>query len=123
MLQGFTSGKKDLSLSVETIDFGFTEKGRLSEAKQLTLTNKLSFPVKVEWALLPVLDKATGKVVRNPFNVVPAELEIEANSTGVFNVDFAPYEPDSYFFQVAQCFVHLLNGGQFKTKKLCQTSS
>jgi len=79
--------------------------------------------VKVDWALLRVLNHATGKFVRNPFNVVPAEAEIAANSTAVFNVDFAPYESDSYFFQVAQCFVTLLNGRQFKTKKLVSAAT
>lgn len=41
-----------------------------------------------------------------------------ANSNFVFDVDFAPFEPDGYFFQIAQCFVHLINGNEFKTKKL-----
>ena len=36
----------------------------------------------------------------------------------MFNVDFAPLEPDGYFFQMAQCFVHLINGNEFKTKTL-----
>ena len=69
-----------------------------------------------------MLDKASGKFVRNPFNVVPAVAEVAAKSTSVFSVDFAPFESDSYFFQVAQCFVHLLNGGQFKTKKLTSSN-
>lgn len=46
-------------------------------------------------------------MVKNPFKVLPAQKEIGPNSVFVFNVDFAPYEPDSYFFQMAQCFVTL----------------
>lgn len=61
--------------------------------------------------------------MKNPFNVTPAVYEIPAKSTGVFNVDFAPYEPDSYFFQLAQCFITLLNGNQDKTKKLISATS
>jgi len=54
--------------------------------------------VRVDWALLPVIDKTTGKEFKNPFSVRPAQQEIPANSNFVFEVDFAPYEPDSYFF-------------------------
>ena len=74
--------------------------------------------MRVDWTLLEVMNKTSGKFVRNPFNVQPATLEIPAKSSAQFNVDFAPYEPDSYFFQIAQCFVHLLNGNEFKTKVL-----
>jgi hypothetical protein len=74
--------------------------------------------VRVDWTLLEVMNKTTGKLVRNPFNVTPATQEIAAQSSAQFNVDFGPYEPDSYFFQIAQCFVHLLNGNEFKTKQL-----
>jgi len=76
------------------------------------------FPVRVDWTLLEVMNKTTGKLVRNPFNVQPATQEIAAKSSAQFNVDFCPYEPDQYFFQLAQCFVHLLNGNEFKTKQL-----
>ena len=72
----------------------------------------------IDWALLPVLNKTTGQFVSNPFKVTPERKEVEGNSTFTFDVSFAPYEPDSYFFQIAQCFVHLLNGNAFKTKKL-----
>ena len=48
--------------------------------------------------------------MKNPFKVTPERQEIDANDTFVFNVDFAPFEPDSYFFQIAQCFLTLLNG-------------
>lgn len=123
LLQGFASEKRDIHLSHETFDFGFAESGRISESRQLTLNNKFDFPVKIDWALLPVLNHATGKIVRNPFSVTPAECEIPAKGNAVFSVDFAPFESDSYFFQVAQCFVHLLNGRQFKTKKLMASTN
>lgn len=54
--------------------------------------------MRVDWTLLKVMDKTTGKMVTNPFNVQPATLEVPAKSNAQFNVDFAPYEPDSYFF-------------------------
>jgi|Transcript_39342 hypothetical protein len=62
-------------------------------------------------------------MVKNPFKVIPAQKEIPANSTFVFNVDFAPYEPDSYFFQIAQCFVTLQNGNHDKMKQLALSQS
>ena len=89
---------KELKFSSDSIDFAFTESGRLSESRQITLENKFGFPVEVNWALLPVFNKSTGQFVKNPFNVVPEKQEIEAHSCFTFNVDFAPYEPDSYFF-------------------------
>lgn len=93
----------------EYIDFGFTHYGNISEDRQVSLHNKFPFPIRVDWTLLPVVDK-TGKEVKNPFNLKPAQAEIPANSNFVFEADFAPFEPDGYFFQIAQCFVHLLNG-------------
>ena len=36
----------------------------------------------------------------------------------IFNVEFAPFEPDQYFFQVGQCFVTLNNGANSKNKRL-----
>lgn len=65
-----------------------------------------------------MLNKTTGQFVKNPFRITPERQEIAANDSFAFNVDFCPYEPDSYFFQIAQCFLHLLNGNQFKQKKL-----
>ena len=35
-----------------------------------------------------------------------------------FQVEFAPYEPDQYFFQVAQCFIQPNNGALSKNKRL-----
>jgi len=37
-------------------------------------------------------------MVKNPFRVNPACAEIPAGEYRVFNAEFAPYEPDSYFF-------------------------
>jgi len=123
MLLSSASDRRDIHFSSDIVEFGFTEHGRLSESKQLSLENKFGFPVKVEWTLLTVLDETSGKWVKNPFNVTPAIMEIPAKSQAVFNVDFAPYGPDSYFFQLAQCFVTLLNGNQGKTKKLMTTGN
>lgn len=118
MLQSNTSPLRDLKFSSEYIDFGFTNHSSLSEDRQITLHNKYPFPVRVDWTLLPVVDKKTGIECRNPFNVKPAQVEISANTNYVFNVDFAPFEPDGYFFQMAQCFVNLMNGNEFRTKTL-----
>ena len=49
-----TSENRDLKLREEYIDFGFTECGRLSEAKQVTIDNKFPFEVQVNWVLLQV---------------------------------------------------------------------
>jgi hypothetical protein len=61
MLQSSASDLKDLKLSADSIDFAFTLHGSLSESKQVTLYNNFSYAVKVNWALLPVTDKKTGK--------------------------------------------------------------
>lgn len=45
---------RDLKLREEFIDFGFTECGRVSEGKQVTLDNKFPFEVTVNWAFLQV---------------------------------------------------------------------
>ena len=50
--------------------------------------------------------------------MLPAQQEVAPNSNFIFNVDFAPYEPDSYFFQIAQCFISLQNGNHDKMKQL-----
>ena len=107
MLLAASENVKDVRLSTDSLDFAFTEKGRLSESKSLSVENKFAFPVMVNWTLLPIFDKNMGKQLKNPFAVHPARQEIPANSTFSFNVDFGPYESDSYFFQMAQCFVQL----------------
>jgi hypothetical protein len=118
MLLNSAAATRDIRFSADSIDFAFTESGRLSEARQLVLENKFGFPVKVDWTLMDVFDGTANKLVSNPFKVSPECQEIPANSTFVFNVEFAPYESSSYFFQLAQCFVYLINGNSFKTKKL-----
>ena len=118
MLLSSSADSRELKFSNDTIDFAFTENGRISEPRSVTLHNSFGFPVLVDWALGQVFNKTTGQFVKNPFRIVPERQEIEANGSFTFNADFAPYEPDSYFFQIAQCYINLLNGNQFKTKKL-----
>ena len=98
MLLNFTSAKRDLQLDKESIDFAFTDSGRLSEPKAVTLQNKFNFPVRIDWTLLQVLNKTTGKFVKHPFQISPSQQEIPAKSSFTFNVEFAPFEPDSYYF-------------------------
>jgi hypothetical protein len=71
MLQLCSNDKRELQLSTDSIDFAFTNSGRQSEAKHLTFYNKFTFPVRVDWTLLAITDKSTGKKIRNPFNVTP----------------------------------------------------
>lgn len=85
-------------MSAESLDFQFTHAGRISEPKAISINNKYCFPVRVDWTLLEVFNQTSGKYVKNPFNVSPAQQEIGAKSSFQFNVEFAPYEPDSYFF-------------------------
>ena len=47
---------RDLSLREEYIDFGFTDHGRVSESKAITLDNKFPFDVQVNWVLLQVIN-------------------------------------------------------------------
>ena len=101
MLLASSADNKEIKFSQDFLEFGFTDHGRISESKQINIENKFGFAIKVDWVLLSVLNQTTGKWVKNPFNVTPAVYEIPAKSTGVFNVDFAPFEPDSYFFQLA----------------------
>jgi hypothetical protein len=64
------------------------------------------------------MDKRTGKMVRNPFRVTPAESEIPAETTMMYEVEFAPFEIDSYFFQIGQAYITMLNGNTDNVKKL-----
>jgi hypothetical protein len=65
------------------------------------MENKYPFSVGVNWALLNVLNKTTGQWVKNPFRIRPETAQLDANSSATFNVEFAPYVPDQYFFQTA----------------------
>jgi hypothetical protein len=93
----------------------------MSEGRTVSLTNTYGFPVKVSWHLMDILDKKSGKFIKNPFRVKPDEFEMQPNSSQVFQCEFCPSEPDSYFFQIAQCFITLLNGNNGKTKKLAMS--
>ena len=123
MLLASSAASREIKVSEDHINFNFTENGRLSESRQLVMENKFNFPITVDWTLLPVLNKTTNQFVKNPFKVVPAKQEVSANSTFVFQVDFAPYEPDSYFFQIAQCFINLQNGNHSKMKQLVASTA
>ena len=55
-----SSESRDLKLREEYIDFGFTEYGRVSENKTLTLENKFPFDINVSWVLLKIINSTTG---------------------------------------------------------------
>ncbi len=123
MFLEMSSENRDLKLREDFLDFGFTECNKISEDRQITIENKFPFEVQVNWLLLKLQSNSTGTIVENPFKVSPAQAVIQSNSSLNFNVRFGPYEPDSYFFQIAQCFVQLINGAQNKTKKMALAAS
>ena len=118
MFSDVTSVQRDVILSADFIDFAFGQTGRFSESKQLSVENKFPFSIEVNWALLNVLNKTTDQWVKNPFRIRPERQVIEPKSSFNFNVEFGPYEPDQYFFQIAQCFIQLNNGAISKNKRI-----
>jgi hypothetical protein len=98
MIHNSTANTRDVQFNTDNVDFGFTDRGRISEGRTLSLTNKFSFPIVVNWHLLEVMDSKSGQMVKNPFRVNPACAEIPAGENRAFDAEFAPYEPDSYFF-------------------------
>lgn len=60
MFLEMTAENRDLKLREEYIDFGFTEFGRVSENKSLTLDNKYPFEITVSWVLLKIVNATTG---------------------------------------------------------------
>ena len=93
-----TSEVLPVRASADFVDFAFTESGRISDSRQVTLNNHHLFPVEVNWTLLEVMNRTTGQWVKNPFKIRPEVAKIEANSSMNFQVEFCPYEPDQYFF-------------------------
>ena len=71
MLLSSSADSRELKFSNDTIDFAFTENGRISEPRSVTLHNSFGFPVLVDWALGQVFNKTTGQFVKNPFRLVP----------------------------------------------------
>lgn len=98
MFIDITNQQRDVRFNQDFIDFAFAESGRISESKTITLENKQPFSININWALLNVMNKTTGQWVKNPFRIRPETAKIEAKTTMSFNVEFAPYEPDQYFF-------------------------
>lgn len=49
-----------IKVSSDFVDFAFTESGRYSDSRQMTLTNSHAFPVEVNWTLLDVMNRTTG---------------------------------------------------------------
>ena len=92
------SENRDLKLKEDFIDFTFTECGRMSEPKYVTIENKFPFEVSINWVLLKVDSQTTGQLVDNPFRISPQQAMVPANSQFQFSVKFAPFEPGSYFF-------------------------
>ena len=62
------------------------------------IDNNYPFEVVTNWVLLKVQSKVTGELIDNPFRITPALAKIPANGSFTFTVEFAPTEPDSYFF-------------------------
>jgi hypothetical protein len=52
----------------------------MSEGRTVTLTNTYSFPVKISWHLMKIIDKKSGQFIDNPFRVKPDEFEMAPNS-------------------------------------------
>jgi hypothetical protein len=118
MFADITGLNRDIRFSQDFLDFAFAESGRISESKQLTVENKFPFSVNFNWELLNILNKTSGSWVKNPFRIRPETATVPAQGSFSFQVEFAPYEPDQYFFQIAQCFVQMNNGGLSKNKRI-----
>ena len=118
MFADISAPARDVRFSQDFLDFAFADSGRISESKSITLDNAFPFAIDVDWALLNVLNKTTGQWVKNPFRIKPEHTRIDAHGSANFTVDFAPYEPDQYFFQTAQCFIQVQNGGLSKNKRI-----
>lgn len=54
MFLEMSSENRDLRLRDEFLDFAFTECGRISDGKVITMDNKYPFEVNVNWVLLKV---------------------------------------------------------------------
>ena len=52
LLQDAASEMKEIKMNTAFIDFSFSESGRLSDPKALTMVNKFPFEVQVNWELL-----------------------------------------------------------------------
>jgi len=52
LLQDAASEMKEIKMNTAFIDFSFSESGRLSDPKALTMENKFPFEVQVNWELL-----------------------------------------------------------------------
>lgn len=60
MFIDMTTENKDVRISLDFVDFQFADSGRISESRILTVQNKYSFSVDVNWALLNVMNRTTG---------------------------------------------------------------
>lgn len=98
MFLNITDEKQEIKFSSDFYDFNFTHVGRISEQRSLSVKNKFSFPIDINWALLNVFNRVTEKWVKNPFKVRPETQRVEANSSFEFTAEFCPFEPDQYFF-------------------------
>ena len=56
MFLEMVSENRDLKLREEFLDFAYTECGRVSDGKMITIDNKFPFEVQISWQLLPVLN-------------------------------------------------------------------
>lgn len=92
-----------VALSEEYLDFGFTLSGRTSEAKSLTVYNRLPFPVHVLWLVGGDTQPGTSSF----FTVRPNASSIPAESSLTFFISFSPNAQGSYYFQYLTCQVYI----------------
>ena len=108
-----------IGLSEEFIDFGFTLSGRSSEAKAVTVMNRLQFPVHIMW-LIPGETQPDGPCF---FSVRPSSASIPGESSATFFVSFSPNAPGSYFFQFLSCQVYIKRSKQKEVDELGRMST
>ena len=114
MMLDQTSDSRKVSLSEQFVDFGYQEIGRSSEFRQIKVTNRYGFPVRVYWVVKDTKD-STGQTVPNPFKFDDVNTDglVPAGGETTFNIRFKPFDQNYlYFFQTMQCFVYLLNGNE-----------
>ena len=71
MLLESSSETRDVRVLEDFLDFNFSDFGRMSESKPLTLVNNFPFDVTANWTLLKVENKKTGEFMENPYRVNP----------------------------------------------------
>ncbi|KAK3287418.1 hypothetical protein CYMTET_5071, partial [Cymbomonas tetramitiformis] len=106
---------KPVALSSQEVDFGACSRLRMSEYKQVELTNNTGAKITSFWTV-PTDPEGImiGETPRPMFNVFPEQADIKPGHSQVFRIGFRPGRDAHYYSQHLECYSYVKTMRNFR---------